>query len=187
MPEIRIEPVTPARWRDLESLFGARGACGGCWCMTWRLPRKQFNAQKGDGNRLELKRLVESGPPPGLIAYVGGAPAGWCSIAPRACFPALARSRVWRAPDDRPVWSITCLFVLKPYRRQGLSVRLLRAAAAFAATQGAELVEGYPLDTDDALPPPFVWTGLASAFRKAGFEEVLRRSRHKPIMRRAAS
>lgn len=179
-----FHPLTPERWADLESLFGQRGACGGCWCMCWRLPRKQFQAGKGEGNRQAFFHVVEAGPAPGVLAYRGGAPAGWCAVAPRSEYPALERSRVWKAVDDEPVWSVSCFFVAKEYRRQGLSVRLLEAACAYARSQGASVVEGYPLEPEKGLQPDvFVWTGLVSAFRKAGFTEVARRSPTKPIMR----
>lgn len=99
-------------------------------------------------------------------------------------FVALARSRVWQPVDDQPVWSISCFFVAKEFRGQGLSVELIKSAVAFARQQGAKIVEGYPQElTGSKLPAPFVWTGLASAYRQAGFTEVLRRSKNKPIMR----
>jgi hypothetical protein len=46
------------------------------------------------------------------------------------------------------------------------------------------MLEGYPVEPREGLVPVvFVWTGLASAFRKAGFREVLRRSPTRPIFR----
>ena len=24
-------------WPAVEALFGAKGACGGCWCQAWRI------------------------------------------------------------------------------------------------------------------------------------------------------
>jgi len=180
-----IRPLTPARWKDLEALFGARGACGGCWCMYWRLPRSTFEREKGDGNRRTFKKLVATGEPPGLLAYDAGRPVGWCAIAPRTEYPKMARSRILQPVDDRPVWSVTCLFVTKPYRRRGVSVRLLMAAADYARRRGGRIVEGYPVEPRQGnMPDPFVWTGLASAFRQAGFTEVARRSKTRPIMRR---
>src|SRR5262245_22667081 len=71
-PKISFYPATASRWADLERLFGERGACGGCWCMTWRLPRKEFSAGKGAGNRRAFKRIVESDARPGVLAYSGG-------------------------------------------------------------------------------------------------------------------
>src|SRR5437588_5223369 len=90
----RFAPLTTGRWPDLERLFGPRGACAGCWCMWWRIPRAQFDRQKGAENREALRRLVESGAELGLIAYAGGEPAGWCAVAPRETFPQLERSRI---------------------------------------------------------------------------------------------
>lgn len=182
--KLTFAPLTPDRWADFERLFGARGACGGCWCMYWRRARKAFVAGKGAGNRAAMKALVKKGVVPGLLAYAGDAPIGWCSIAPREAFPALARSRVLKAVDDKPVWSVSCLFVAKSHRGLGVSVELLRAAARFAAERGGTIVEGYPVEPrTDRMPDAFAWTGLPSAFRRAGFREHHRGSPTRPIMR----
>jgi GNAT superfamily N-acetyltransferase len=92
--------------------------------------------------------------------------------------------------DDQPVWSVVCFFTARRFRRQGLTVQLLRAAVEYAARHGARIVEGYPVEPKPkggaekpSVPAPFAYTGLASAFRQAGFVEVLRRSETRPIMR----
>ncbi len=185
LARVTFRAATASRWADIERLFGERGACGGCWCMVWRLPRKQWEAGKGAGNRRAFKRIVAAGRKPGVIAYLGREPIGWCAIAPRDDYPALARSRVLKKVDDMSVWSVSCLFVAKPYRHRGLSVALLDAAVDLAAKRGAEAVEGYPVEPAmQPMPDPFVWTGLPSAFRQAGFVEVSRRSKTRPIMRK---
>jgi GNAT superfamily N-acetyltransferase len=179
-----IYPLTSERWADLEALFGSHGAYGGCWCMYYRLPQSQFVAQSGEGNRLALKALVDTGTVPGLIAYVDGNPAGWVSLAPRADFSRLSRSKVLKAVDDQPVWSVVCFYVAKAYRRQGLMVALLKAAVAYAGEHGATIVEGYPIDPGEGkYPDASAFNGLFSAYRTAGFEEVARRSDRRPIMR----
>jgi GNAT superfamily N-acetyltransferase len=184
-PKIEIAPLTPERWKDLESLFGPRGACGGCWCMYWRLTRGAFGRGKGEGNRRAFRSLVRRGDPPGLLAYADGAPVGWCAVEPRASFPSLARSRVLAPLDDAPVWSVPCFFIARGWRRQGLTVRLLRAAAAFAASRGATMLEGYPIAPKaGAMADAFAWTGLVGAFEKAGFREAARRSATRPVMRK---
>jgi GNAT superfamily N-acetyltransferase len=182
---LAFEPLTPARWPDLVDLFGPRGACGGCWCMTWRLARSDYERLKGAGNRRAFRRIVACGPPPGILAYRDGRAAGWCAVAPRGAYPRLAGSRILARVDEAPVWSITCLYVAPAERRRGLSVRLLRAASDWAAGRGARIVEGYPVEPrTDPMPPVFAFTGLAPAFEAAGFREVARRSPTRPIMRR---
>jgi GNAT superfamily N-acetyltransferase len=182
---IAFHPATPSRWSDVAALFGERGACAGCWCMYLRRPRAQWNAGRGAGNRRALRALIESGGRPGVIACAAGEPVGWCAVAPRADYGGLARSRVLAPVDDRPVWSISCLFVRRDWRRRGLSSRLIEEAARFAARRGAAIVEGYPVETSGAKSADaFIWTGSASAFRAARFREVARRSPTRPIMRR---
>jgi GNAT superfamily N-acetyltransferase len=183
--QLKFQPLTPERWSDLEALFGARGACGGCWCMLWRLKRSEFEKQKGDKNKAAFKAVVDSGEAPGILVYANGNAIGWCAFAPRESYPALDRSRVLKRIDDKPVWSIVCLFIAKNYRRKGVSVELLKAAAQYVRKRGGRLVEGYPVEPrKDAMPDVFAWTGVASAFLKAGFVECARRSETRPIMRR---
>jgi GNAT superfamily N-acetyltransferase len=182
--KLEFHPLTPGRWRDLESLFGERGACGGCWCMYWRLTRANYNLDKGEKNKRALKTMVEEHETPGILAYAGDKPVAWCSVAPRESFPVLERSRILKPVDDRKVWSVVCFFVDKEYRRRGITVRLLKAAIDFVRARGGRVLEGYPVDPRKDQPDAFVWSGLASAFIKAGFKEVERRSESRPIMRR---
>jgi len=178
-----IHALTPDRWRDFVTLFGRNGACAGCWCMWWRLPRAQWLKQKGAGNRTAIRRIVQAGDTPGLLAYADGLPVGWCALSPREAYPRLATSRTSKPIDNQPVWSITCFFVARPFRRRGITIKLLKAAVTFARRHGARIVEGYPVEPKKDQPDVFVYTGLASAFRQAGFEEVTRRSPTRPIMR----
>jgi GNAT superfamily N-acetyltransferase len=179
-----FEPLTPERWDDFDALFGPRGACGGCWCMYWLVSGAEFDRQKGPGNKQAMQAIVFSGQTPGLLAYSAGKPVGWCALAPRPIYKRLERSRILKPVDDQPVWSVVCFFVDKAFRKQGLTVGLLKAAVRYAAKNGAHILEGYPVEPKAGkLPDPFVYTGLASAFKKAGFVEELRRSETRPIMR----
>ena len=184
--KLSFKPLTPFRWKDLETLFGERGACGGCWCMWWRLTRSEWERRKGSLNKRAFKRIVKSGEAPGILAYAGRLPVGWCAVAPRESFSALERSRVLRRVDDEPVWSIVCLFIARPYRGKGVATGLVKAAVEFAGKKKAKIVEAYPVEPRKGrLPDAFAWTGTDSLFRKAGFKEILRRSKTRPIMRRA--
>jgi GNAT superfamily N-acetyltransferase len=184
--KLEFRPLTPGRWNDFEGLFGERGACGGCWCMWWKLTRSEFEAKKGAKNKAAMKRIVQRGEKPGLLAYDGRKPIGWCAVAPRLSYPSLSRSRILKPVDDEPVWSITCFFVHKDYRKKGVSVKLLREARRFVAKQGGKTLEGYPTAPRKEMPDTFAWHGVASAFERAGFKECARRSESRPIMRATA-
>jgi GNAT superfamily N-acetyltransferase len=186
MEGLTFRPLAPKRWGDFEKLFGQRGACGGCWCMLWRMARAEFERVKGEGTRAAMKWLVDAGERPGLLAYLKREPVAWCAVAPRMCYPALERSRVLKRVDCQPVWSISCLFIAKPYRRMGVSVALLKAAADYVRSRGGTVIEGYPVEPKDGgqTPDVFAHTGLASAFLRAGFTECVRRSKTRPVMRR---
>src|SRR5688572_3216500 len=103
-----VKPLTPQTWPDFEELFGPRGACAGCWCMWWHLNRAEWTANKGAGNKRRMRAKVNAGEVPGLLAYVGGKPAGWCSVMPRESYAALARARMLRSIDLAPAWSAPC-------------------------------------------------------------------------------
>lgn len=182
---IETHPLTPDRFHDLEQLFGPRGAQAGCWCMWWRETAKEFETARGEANHAAFRALVESGATPGVLAYDGDEPVGWCAIAPRSEYTRLARSRSLKPVDDQPVWSITCFFVARSHRRRGVTRALIAAACDFALERGGKVVEAYPVAPDErGYPDPFAYTGLLSAFLARGFTEVARPSAHRVIVRR---
>jgi len=180
---ITIHPATPDRWPDVEKLFGQNGACAGCWCQWWKQPQKEFKEKQGAPNRRAFKRSVEGGEVPGLLAYADGAPVGWVAVQPRARYVRLAKPRTLVAVDDRPVWSVTCFYVARGWRKQGLMSRLLAAAAEHARQQGAPALEGYPIDSKADQGAAFIYPGVYSTFVKAGFAEVARKARTRPVVR----
>ena len=112
-------------------------------------------------------------------------PVGWCAVSPRASFPRLGRSRILEPVDEKPVWSIVCLFVRRSHRGRGIASALLEAACAHARSRGATLIEGYAVEPKKArMPDAFAYHGPKAAFDAAGFTEVARRSPTRPIMRR---
>jgi GNAT superfamily N-acetyltransferase len=167
-----VRPLATSDWALVEELFGERGACGGCWCMAWRLTRRRWEEGRGERNRSALKRLVESGDATGVLALSAGRAVGWCSAGPRADFSALETKRSLATDWDERTWSVTCFFVAKDWRARGLGERMLRAAAALARKRRATRIEGYPapLPRDGSdLPTAFAWTGLPQVFERAGF------------------
>ena len=175
-----IRALTPELWPQLVDLFGEKGACSGCWCMYWRIGpayRKRDRAL----NRKAFQHVVAKGPPPGLLAFDGDLPVGWCQITPRDALPWLERNGRLARVDDAPVWSISCFYVRIGHRRRGVTRALIDAAIDHARRAGAPAVEAYPLDR--ALSPSATSTGVLTTFVKAGFTEAARRFAPRPIVR----
>jgi len=181
--ELEFKPVTPDKWADLETLFSERGVQNGCWCMYWRIKRKEVEQNYGAGNKDRLKGIVESGQVPGILAYHQENPVGWCSVAPREDFPVVLRSPTLKPVDDKPAWSITCFFVTRPYRASGLTHLLIKAAVRYAKEHGARVIEAYPIDVHAKSIEYDLYSGLNTTFEKEGFVEAFRRSQRKSIMR----
>lgn len=188
MPRERlsVRALTPADWPVLEALFGARGACGGCWCMAWRVPHKEWEARKGEPNRRALRDLVMSGAATGCLAFAGDEPVGWCSVGPRAQFRALETKRSLKTDWDERTWSVTCFFIHKDWRGRGVSTRLLEAAVTLARARGATRLEGYPVVPTAGfggrkMPAAFAWTGLPQSFERAGFRRLAEAPGARPI------
>jgi GNAT superfamily N-acetyltransferase len=183
-PSVEVRPLRSSDWPRLEALFGERGACGGCWCMAWRLSRKAWEAGRGAGNRRALKSLVDGGAPIGVLALAGGRAVGWCSTGPRAEFVALETKRSLATAWDARTWSVTCFFVDKEWRRRGLGRRMLATAVQLARAHGASRIEGYPVALPkggEDLPPVFAWTGLPQVFERCGFERLAEVPGKRPI------
>lgn len=177
---LTIRPLTPDLWPALEELFGESGAVGGCWCMYWRIGaaiRKQPRAR----NKVAFREVVMRGPPPGLLAFDGDRPVGWCQLTPRDAVPWLDRTWRLKRVDDRPVWSLSCFYIRIGYRRRGVTAALIAAALQAAKRAGAPALEAYPLDADKT--PSASGTGYASTFARAGFKTVACRFPPRPIMR----
>lgn len=182
--QLRFKTLTPQTWDDFTDLFGKNGAYSGCWCMWWRMPRKQFEANQGENNKQSMKQIVDSGEIPGIMAYYGDVPVGWCSVAPRENFASLERSRVLQRLDDKAVWSIVCFFIRKGFKGNNISLHLIRAALDYAASQGAKIVEAYPTAVrEKKLHVVSSFMGLPKIFEQAGFKTCKQASEAKLIMR----
>ncbi len=152
--------------------------------MFYRQTSREFNENTGEANKMSMKSIVDSGQVPGLVGYREGVPVGWVQVGPREWYGRLQRSRVTKPLDDRPAWAITCFVIPKAHRRTGVATELLRAAVEYARSQGADMVEGYPLEPKtDEVPAFWSWMGFPSMFEACGFVEVDRRSETRPFMR----
>jgi GNAT superfamily N-acetyltransferase len=182
--QLTFEPLSKENWDDFVQLFGERGACGNCWCMYNRLNKTSFvEGKQNDGNRNAMQKLVWNNKPTGIIGFYEGQAIAWCAFAPREDFIKLQKSRVHKPIDNKPVWSITCFFIDKQFRRQGMSVELLKGVIQHAKSNSIKIIEAYPTLPTQTLPDSFAWIGLYKSFERAGFEVVDRTSKNRPMVR----
>jgi GNAT superfamily N-acetyltransferase len=148
--------------------------------MYWRMGNA-YRKRSRDANKAVFCELVKSGLPPGLLAFAGDLAVGWCQLTPRAALPWLDHSWRLKRVDDLPVWSLSCFYVRKGYRKRGVTSAFIAAALDAAKRAGAPALEAYPLDA--ALTSSTSFTGYASTFARAGFKIVARHVPARPMMR----
>jgi len=187
---ITARPLTKNDWPVIDKLFGANGACGGCWCMYWRLPRggKLWEDSKGAKNKRSFKRLLTQGKVHGCLAFEGDEPVGWCCVGPRGDFPRLQRTRALATEWNVTTWSVVCFYIRTPWRRRGVASTLLKQAVAVAKTGGATELEGYPVrakSADSDIPAAFAWTGVEPLFARERFVTITPPGQSRDVYRRS--
>ncbi|MFZ3394199.1 GNAT family N-acetyltransferase [Rhodococcus sp. DT1] len=170
---MKFRSATQRAFDDVTEMLGPkrRPDALACWCLTYRLGAEAAGLDAGE-RRERVFEMCAHRPAPGILAYLDGEVVGWAGVAPRSRVAALQDTETYPLVDGVDPWSIFCLRTKGRRRRRGIGQQLLLGAIAFAREHGAEVVEGYPLDTGDKVDAVFTYPGLRSMFEKAGFVEV---------------
>jgi GNAT superfamily N-acetyltransferase len=179
MPEIVVTPLDTSLWPSLRDMFEQGGDPKSCWCTFWRFPNAQLAPMSTADKSAWLQAAADAAVDgraiaPGLVAHEDGRALGWVSLAPRADYGRLAKSRTIPMVDGDDVWSIVCFAIGREGRGRGLSTRLLTAAAQFATARGAAVLEAYPVavPAQARIPAAAAYSGVESLFLAAGFSRV---------------
>lgn len=184
-----IVPVTPERWPDFEDLFGKQGACYGCWCTHFRLPPAARRENDRERNKDHIRVRIETGPPPGLLAFQDGKAVGWMQVGPRADVPEFNNAGRGSAPmepadaSDPDVWAISCFFLRSKARGKGLTHQLVQGGIEFARENGARFLEACPMDLSRDSRSIGLFVGSTRVFEKAGFQRMVERKAGRPLVR----
>lgn len=163
-------PATAERFDDLATMLGPKSPDASvCWCLSHRVDSRTNRELVGQARGDYVRALCNRPVAPGVLAYEDGEVAGWAAVAPRSELP-FARSTKIPHVDDLPVWSVWCIRVRPGYRGKGVSHALLDGAAAYARSQGAPAVEGYPVDNEGRkVDATMAYVGTRALFERAGF------------------
>lgn len=191
MDEVVVKPAIKATWKDVQAVFGVRGEAAKCQCQRAILPLREYWHMPREIREAFFRKEIATSRPvaPGLIAYLGDEPVGWCRLGPRHQYAPLRNSPVpWAGRDedkgDESVWAVVCFVVRAGYRKQGISRALAAAAVDYARRHSAAALEGYPMDTRGG---DIAWgelhVGAHGAFKDAGFKEIAHPTQRRYVMR----
>jgi hypothetical protein len=160
--EYVVRPLEPGTWDGFAGLAERHnGVFGGCWC-TW----------------------FEEGRAHAALVYDGDEAVAWCEYGSPAELPNIYYRKQYEDElDALPDYRITCIFVDKRYRRQGLSAVALQGALELITAAGGGVVEGYPHDTG-GKKKSVLYNGTRTLFERQDFEFVRRKGVGNCVMRR---
>jgi hypothetical protein len=184
MARFQIKELRKRTWPDFARIMEKHnGVWGGCWCIAFHHKNGQGNGS-ASLNRAEKERLVQAHKAHAALVYDGADVVGWCQFGPPAELP--ARVSGYRKLDTSlPDWRITCFFVDRDRRKEGVAKAALGGALRLIAAKGGGTVDGYPIETRGRpYSGSFMWGGTASMFKDAGFRPLGNLGTSKLMMRK---
>ncbi|MGW7256598.1 GNAT family N-acetyltransferase [Streptomyces sp. NPDC054834] len=183
---LSVKPLDAATWPDFARLVEEhKGVWGGCWCMAFHAEGVGRD-RTPEQNRSEKERRVREGRAHAALVYDGGTCVGWCQFGPTDELPRIKHERAYlQGAPALPDWRITCFFVHRGHRRQGVAAAALEGALGEIARLGGGTVESYPEDADGrSVSASFLYNGTVSLFESQGFTRTRRLGRHHWVVSR---
>jgi hypothetical protein len=185
MDNLSIKPLSTDTWPDFERLAQKHnGVWGGCWCTSFH-PRSTEQRKSPEATRDYKKRLVDADCAHAALVYEGDSCVAWCQYGPPHELPNIYHRKEVEAKMTTPDWRITCFFVDRDFRKQGLSLIALNGALELIKNAGGGVVESYPQDTQGGkVSNSFLYNGTREIFEQAGFRYEGKKGKNHCIMRK---
>ena len=167
-------PLSPATWPEFARLVEKHdGIFGGCWCISFHLEPGENKQWAGRYRELKEARVRE-GRAHAALVFDGPEAVGWCQFGPTPELPNIrSRKEYEHGLGKLPDWRITCFFIDRERRGEGVASFALREAVRYIARAGGGTVEGYPEDyTGERTSNSFLCSGTLGMFEKAGFKKA---------------
>lgn len=183
MPTFRTEALSPSTWPAFADLVERHnGVWGGCWCVAFHADGKAPGAHR----RGLKEQKVRDGTTHAALVFDGPRCVGWCQFGPPAELPRIKHLKVYTAGlQTLPDWRITCFFVDKDFRGQGVASLALQGALQLIAEAGGGTVESYPEDvTGRQVSASFLHNSRLAMFERQGFTRVRPLGKHHWVVAR---
>jgi GNAT superfamily N-acetyltransferase len=187
MGDYTIAALGPDTWEAFEGLARRHnGVWNGCWC-TWfhSLAADKDKDRTAESNRALKERLVHEGRAHAALVFDGGTAVAWCQFGSPAELPNVYhRKEIEARGEGLPDYRVTCFFVDRKYRREGVAAIALRGALRLIEQAGGGVVESYPQDTGGKkVPATFLYNATRAMFEQAGFTYIAPKGKNHCIMR----
>lgn len=184
---LTIRALSPDTWDAYADLIQRNGGVwGGCWCMGFH-PEGVGKGHTAEGNRAAKLARVAAGSAHAALVFRGEVCLGWCQYGPPAELPRIKHRAAYHAEAGAlPDWRITCFYVDKAARGQGVSRAALAGALDLIAAAGGGVVESMPEEVEGRkVSGAFLWNANLALFEAAGFERVRKLGTHAWLVRRS--
>jgi GNAT superfamily N-acetyltransferase len=172
-PTYRVVPLSTETWPAFDDLVQRHnGIFGGCWCI-WFHPDGPERGQGAEGNRALKRKYVEAGAAHAALVMDGDEAIAWAEYGTPAELPGIHHRKEYDATStEEPDYRITCVFVDKRHRRQGVTELAITGALNLIAQAGGGRVESYPHDLTyqtKKMSSSFLYNGTRRLYERLGF------------------
>jgi GNAT superfamily N-acetyltransferase len=177
-----VKALDESTWDAFAALVERNnGVFGGCWCMGFH-PEGVGKETTAELNRTRKLERVRAGTTHAALVFDENDCLGWCQFGAPTELPRIkSRAAYEKGVTTSPDWRITCNFVGKGHRRQGVATAGLEGALDLIATLGGGRVEGYPEDAG-SVPAGFLFNGALSTYDKLGFVRDRKIGKHRWVV-----
>ena len=183
-----IRPLDAATWDAFAGLVERNnGVFGGCWCMGYHPDDSRTDAAQNRAGK--QSRVHEGRAHAALVFDDRGIAQGWCQYGSPEELPGIKHRREYsKEAPPRPDWRITCFYVDKRHRGQGVARAALEGALDQIAEAGGGLVEAIPeVTAGREAPGRFLFSATVELFEEYGFSRVRQVGKHAWIVSKQVS
>ena len=168
------KPLSPETWPAFSRLVEKHnGIFGGCWCIAFHLEPGDEKGGPAKYRRMKEARVRE-GRAHAALVFDGPNAVGWCQFGPTSELPNIRSKKAYEEGLRKlPDWRITCFFIDRERRKEGIAALALREAVGYIGEAGGGTVEAYPEGyTGEKVSSSFLCSGTLGMFVKAGFRKT---------------